>query len=40
MKKKTKINYSNAFKIIRGNHECKEMTSYFNFREECLLKYD
>lgn len=26
--------------MIRGNHECRQMTSFFNFRSECIYKYD
>lgn len=26
--------------MLRGNHECKQMTSHFNFRTEVLYKYD
>jgi len=35
-----KINYPSTIFIIRGNHECRQMTSFFNFRDECLAKYD
>ena len=35
-----KICFPNAVFLLRGNHECRQMTSYHNFREECIQKYD
>ena len=35
-----KINFPNTFFCIRGNHECRLMTESFNFRKECIYKYD
>jgi len=35
-----KLNYKNTVLMIRGNHECRQMTSFFNFKQECEVKYD
>eukprot|EP01017_Pseudomicrothorax_dubius_P035535 TRINITY_DN4990_c0_g1_i1.p1 TRINITY_DN4990_c0_g1~~TRINITY_DN4990_c0_g1_i1.p1 ORF type:complete len:491 (-),score=141.73 TRINITY_DN4990_c0_g1_i1:204-1676(-) len=35
-----KTNYVDTMYFLRGNHECRQMTTFFNFRTECLYKYD
>lgn len=35
-----KLNYPQQIFLLRGNHECRQMTTFFNFRSECLHKYD
>lgn len=35
-----KLNYPKTVFLLRGNHECRQMTAFFNFRIEVLTKYD
>lgn len=35
-----KLNFPKQVFFLRGNHECRHMTSHMNFRMEVLHKYD
>ena len=35
-----KLHYKDKILMLRGNHECRQMTSFFNFKTECEVKYD
>jgi len=35
-----KITYPKTIIMLRGNHESRQMTNFFNFHEECEFKYD
>ena len=35
-----KLNYPKSIWMLRGNHECRQMTAFFNFKDECEYKFD
>mmetsp|Transcript_34354 Transcript_34354/g.55284 ORF Transcript_34354/g.55284 Transcript_34354/m.55284 type:complete len:113 (+) Transcript_34354:471-809(+) len=35
-----KLNFGDSFRMLRGNHECRQLTAHFNFKDECMNKYE
>ncbi|KAA6312648.1 MAG: putative ser thr protein phosphatase, partial [Streblomastix strix] len=34
------VRYPDRITIIRGNHECRSLTTTYGFQRECKMKYD
>ena len=35
-----KLTHPSKVLLLRGNHECRQLTTHFTFRDECISKYD